>query len=225
MNGIVAKPTLPPLPRLLRAGLTLCCCVLSASLIGAVHTRTWNAAPAAASRATASVRAPVKTVPAHQIEADDHDHDAAQDAADVEPEVELATFQVPPTQRMLEQTASVPAARLAPAAPPAPASPATRVVWMEVTAYCPCKKCCGPRAQGLTASGRHVSYNGGRFVAADRAVPFNTKLLIPGYAAGQAVPVLDRGGAIKGKKLDVYFPSHEQARQWGRRFIPVTVLN
>ena len=30
---------------------------------------------------------------------------------------------------------------------------------------------------------------------------------------------------LKGDKLDVYFPSHEQAKQWGRRFVAVTVLN
>ena len=103
--------------------------------------------------------------------------------------------------------------------------PRTRVIEMEVTAYCPCKKCCGPKAQGITASGRHVSHNDGRFVAADtRILPFHTKLVIPGYAAGEPVPVLDRGGAIKGKKLDVFFDSHQTALQWGRRKVQVTVI-
>src|SRR5207249_4688799 len=45
--------------------------------------------------------------------------------------------------------------------------PSARAVVMEVTAYCPCPKCCGPDAQGITASGRRVSQNGGKFVAAD----------------------------------------------------------
>ena len=100
-----------------------------------------------------------------------------------------------------------------------------RVIWMEVTAYCPCTKCCGPKAQGITASGKKVSYNGGRFVAADTSVlPMHTKLSIPGYHGGMEVKVLDRGGAIKGNKLDVYFPSHRVAKEWGRRFIPVTVI-
>lgn len=99
-----------------------------------------------------------------------------------------------------------------------------RIVWMEVTAYCACTHCCGPNAQGLTASGRPVSYNRGRFVAADtRLLPFYTQLSIPGYHGGEPVPVLDRGGAIKGNKLDVYFDSHETARQWGRRWLPVRV--
>jgi 3D (Asp-Asp-Asp) domain-containing protein len=130
---------------------------------------------------------------------------------------DVAPSIITPVQKTLIPPAAAPARR--------PVAPAYSVRWMEVTAYCACKKCCGPRAQGITASGRPVSFNGGRFVAADRDLSFNTRLRIPGYADGQAVPVLDRGGAIKGDKLDVYFPTHAEARQWGRRFIPVTVLN
>ena len=103
--------------------------------------------------------------------------------------------------------------------------PAPRVIWMEVTAYCACKKCCGPNAQGITASGKRVSYNDGKFVAADTSVlPFGTKLLIPGYH-GEPVEVIDRGGAIKGNKLDVFYASHDEALIWGRQSIPVTVVD
>ena len=109
---------------------------------------------------------------------------------------------------------------------PLPAAAGTRVMWMEVTAYCGCKKCCGANAQGLTASGRSVAYNAGLFVAADTSVlPFGTQLQIPGYAGGEAVEVIDRGSAIRGHRIDVYFPTHEKAKAWGRRWIAVTVLN
>jgi 3D (Asp-Asp-Asp) domain-containing protein len=105
------------------------------------------------------------------------------------------------------------------------APPVARVVWMEVTAYCPCTKCCGPNAHGMTASGRDVSYNGGAFVAADTAqFSFGTKLSIPGYHDGQSVEVIDRGSAIKGDHLDVFFPTHQQALQWGRQRLPVTIV-
>jgi 3D (Asp-Asp-Asp) domain-containing protein len=108
------------------------------------------------------------------------------------------------------------------AAPEAPATP--RVIKMEVTAYCPCTKCCGPKAQGITASGKHVSYNGGKFVAADtKVLPFGRQLVIPGYAGGERVEVVDRGGAIKGYKLDLYFATHAEALQWGRQTLDVTV--
>jgi len=98
-----------------------------------------------------------------------------------------------------------------------------RVMMMEVTAYCPCKECCGKNARGITASGLRVSHNNGLFVAADSALPFHTRLVIPGYASDKPVPVIDRGGAIKGSRLDVFFPTHEEALKWGRRMITVTV--
>lgn len=106
----------------------------------------------------------------------------------------------------------------------APAVRHTRVIMMEVTAYCPCTKCCGPNAAGITASGKRVSYNNSKFVAADTTVlPFGTKLIIPGYASDKAVEVIDRGGAIKGNKLDLFYPTHEEALEWGRQIIPVVV--
>jgi 3D (Asp-Asp-Asp) domain-containing protein len=103
--------------------------------------------------------------------------------------------------------------------------PRVRTMRMEVTAYCPCTKCCGENAQGITASGRDVSYNNSRFVAADTTVlPFHTKLVIPGYHSGATVEVIDRGGAIKGNKLDLYFPTHEEALEWGRQWVDVTIV-
>lgn len=91
----------------------------------------------------------------------------------------------------------------------------------NISAYCPCQKCCGKWANVLprrTASG-HVIRPGDKFVAAPKNVPFGTMIDIPGYGR---VPVLDRGGAIKGNKLDVYFDTHEQALKWGRRYLKVT---
>ncbi len=103
------------------------------------------------------------------------------------------------------------------------ALPGSRAVLMEVTAYCPCQKCCGKGAHGVTASGHPISYNNGQFVAADTSIlPFGTQLVIPGYASAP-VKVIDRGGAIKGNKLDVFFPTHEQARAWGRQWVEVIV--
>jgi 3D (Asp-Asp-Asp) domain-containing protein len=100
----------------------------------------------------------------------------------------------------------------------------SRIVWLEVTAYCPCVKCCGPDAVGVTASGKPVAYNGGAFVAADADLfPFGAKLSIPGYHDGNTVEVIDRGSAIKGAKVDIFFPTHEQAEEWGRQWVAVKV--
>ncbi len=98
--------------------------------------------------------------------------------------------------------------------------------WFTVTAYCPCKKCCGKWAEfHRTASGLPLTYNGGHLVAADtRVLPFHTRVRIPGYAGGQPVPVVDRGSAVKGKMIDVFFPTHEQAKRWGKKRLLVEIL-
>jgi len=90
----------------------------------------------------------------------------------------------------------------------------------RVTAYCPCEKCCGKYADGITASGHRIQ-PGDRFVAAPSEIPFRTLLAIPGYCRGHLVPVLDRGSAIKGNRLDVYFPTHQEALNWGVRYLKV----
>lgn len=101
--------------------------------------------------------------------------------------------------------------------------PATHIVQMIVTAYCPCEKCCGRWADGITASGKPVSANKGRFVAAPAGIPFFNQISIPGYAGGLPVPVLDRGGAINGDRLDVFFPTHAEALAWGRQTLMVAI--
>jgi 3D (Asp-Asp-Asp) domain-containing protein len=100
----------------------------------------------------------------------------------------------------------------------------TVTVRMLVTAYCPCPKCCGKYSDGITASGKSIYANDSRFVAADTSIlPFGTKVSVPGYNGGRPVPVLDRGGKIKGHHLDVFFLTHQRALQWGRRWVDVTV--
>jgi 3D (Asp-Asp-Asp) domain-containing protein len=104
-----------------------------------------------------------------------------------------------------------------------PARPA-RKMWMVVTGYSPDARSCGDSADGRTATLHSVSTNGGKLVAADtRLRPSGTMLSIPGYDAGNVVPVLDCGGAIKGHRLDLLFPTHEQALKWGKKKMLVTV--
>jgi 3D (Asp-Asp-Asp) domain-containing protein len=95
----------------------------------------------------------------------------------------------------------------------------------KVTAYCPCRKCCGAwSGDGKTASGRSIRYNGGCFVAADtRVLPFMTKLSVPGYAGGAPVPVIDRGRNVRGRHIDLFFRSHRQAKRWGSRKMWITI--
>jgi 3D (Asp-Asp-Asp) domain-containing protein len=97
-----------------------------------------------------------------------------------------------------------------------------RTVRMRVTGYCPCAKCCGKYADGITASG-HKIQPGETFVAADKRYAFGTEMVIEDYNDGKPVKVLDRGGAIQGNKLDVFFHTHQEALEWGVRYIDVKV--
>lgn len=99
-----------------------------------------------------------------------------------------------------------------------------KTIMMTVTAYSPDARSCGAWADGITASNRSVWTNGMRLVAADtRVLPMHSMITVPGYAEGEVVPVLDRGGAIKGRRLDVLYPTHEIALKWGVKRLPVTV--
>ena len=101
----------------------------------------------------------------------------------------------------------------------------------KITAYCPCKKCCGKYADGITASGHKIQYND-KLCAAN--FPFHTILDIPGYGIA---PVLDRGGLIKERCIDVLFyeksqdpnltdleRSHQTALEWGVQYLEVKIL-
>ena len=98
------------------------------------------------------------------------------------------------------------------------------VIPMRVTAYSPDARSCGAFADNVTASGYSVWTNGMRLAAADtKLLPFGSLISVPGYDDGAVVPVLDRGGRIKGRRLDVLFPTHEEAMEWGVRQLPVVV--
>ena len=99
-----------------------------------------------------------------------------------------------------------------------------QTIEMQVTAYCPCAKCAGTGSPGVTASGHKIKA-GDVFVAADRRYSFGTKMIIPGYNDDQPVEVLDRGGAIKGDRIDVFFPTHEEALEWGVKDLDVEVYS
>ena len=97
-----------------------------------------------------------------------------------------------------------------------------QVVRMRVTGYCPCEKCCGAFSDGITANNHRIQ-PGDTFVAADRSYRFGTEMVIPGYDKGQPVKVMDRGGAIKGNRLDLFFHTHQDALQWGVQYLDVLI--
>lgn len=81
----------------------------------------------------------------------------------------------------------------------------------KLTAYCGCSKCCG-KSTGITASGTKAKAN--HTIAAPKNFAFGTKIEID----GNIYVVEDRGGAIKGNKIDVYFSSHSEALNFGVKY-------
>jgi 3D (Asp-Asp-Asp) domain-containing protein len=73
---------------------------------------------------------------------------------------------------------------------------------------------------GTTATGTPVGWGA---VAVDPSViPLGSRLGIPGYGLGVAA---DTGGAIQGARIDLWFPTVEQAGAWGSRVVRITVFS
>ena len=87
----------------------------------------------------------------------------------------------------------------------------------NATAYCGCASCCGS-AGGHTASG--TTPKAGRTIATDPSViPLGSKVMIDGHE----YIAEDTGGAIGGKRIDIFFSSHSEALQFGRRSVEVSI--
>lgn len=91
-----------------------------------------------------------------------------------------------------------------------------------VTAYCSCEKCCGEwasnRPNGVVygASGEQLiaDYS----IATDvEVIPYGETILIN----DQEYVAHDCGGAIQGKRIDIYMSSHEKALEWGVQNIEI----
>lgn len=76
---------------------------------------------------------------------------------------------------------------------------------------------------GITFSGVKVKRDLYSTVAADLNVfPIGTILFIPGYGYGV---VADKGGAIKGNELDLYYETvHDVYKLWGKRKLEIYVI-
>ncbi len=81
-----------------------------------------------------------------------------------------------------------------------------------------CKKC-----SGITATGLNLKKNPNlKVISVDpKVIKLGTKVYVQGY--GYAVAG-DTGGAMRGKKIDVFFPSKTKALQWGRKTVKVQIL-
>lgn len=82
------------------------------------------------------------------------------------------------------------------------------------TAYCACSKCCGWNT-GITATGTQAAQ--GRTIAVDpNDIPYGSRVVVI-FADGTQHTYIaeDTGGAIKEKRIDIFFDSHTEALQFG----------
>lgn len=95
----------------------------------------------------------------------------------------------------------------------------------KASAYCSCSACCG-KSTGITASGMKACY--GTVAVDPRVIPLGTRLYIEAsdgsFVYGECIAA-DTGGAIKGNKVDLFFPSHSEALNFGRKNVDVYILD
>lgn len=99
-----------------------------------------------------------------------------------------------------------------------PRSNSNSYITFTATGYCPCSKCCG-KSNGRTAMGTIAQQ--GRTVAMPSSYKFGTKIEIENMGT---FTVEDRGGAIQGNRIDIFFSTHQQALSFGKRQVRLKVL-
>ncbi|MDV7767187.1 ubiquitin-like domain-containing protein [Peribacillus sp. CSMR9] len=93
-------------------------------------------------------------------------------------------------------------------------------IYVSSTAYtASCKGCSGVTSTGVDLK----SSPGAKIIAVDPSViPMGSKVYVEGY--GYAVAA-DKGGAIKGNRIDVFFSSKNDAYRWGAKKVKIRVLD
>lgn len=89
---------------------------------------------------------------------------------------------------------------------------------INASAYTAAADECG-KSDGITASGIKVEEK--RTLACPPAFPFGTKIAIEGMGEYRCE---DRGGAIKGNKIDIYMETKSEAFVFGRRNLSAQVI-
>ncbi|MCM3694687.1 3D domain-containing protein [Neobacillus niacini] len=100
------------------------------------------------------------------------------------------------------------------------AAPSSKEIIVEATAYtASCEGC-----SGITATGIDLLANPNqKVISVDPSViPLGSKVYVEGY--GEAIAG-DTGGAIKGNKIDIFIPTKQEAINFGRKQVKVTILN
>jgi len=89
----------------------------------------------------------------------------------------------------------------------------SELVDFNATAYC---------LKGRTASG--INVRPGVIAADPRVLPIGTVVHLRAGTYTGIYTVLDTGGRIKGRRVDVYVPTHKEAMKFGRRQVKIKIV-
>ncbi|WP_071460875.1 3D domain-containing protein [Bacillus massilinigeriensis] len=130
----------------------------------------------------------------------------------------LRTDIIYPNQRLRVSGSSTPAR---PAAKPTPKKPSNVARTLTVSASAYTANCRG--CSGITATGFNLKKNpNAKVISVDpRVIKLGTRVYVPGY--GYAVAA-DKGGHIKGNRIDLFMSSHQRAINWGRKTVTIQIL-
>ncbi len=83
----------------------------------------------------------------------------------------------------------------------------------HATAYC---------VTGIAKSGTMIAP--GHVAADPRVIPLGSMIYVDSPLMGGIYQVLDTGELVKGKIIDIFIPSYERCKEFGRRIVKVKVL-
>jgi 3D (Asp-Asp-Asp) domain-containing protein len=83
----------------------------------------------------------------------------------------------------------------------------------HATAYC---------VTGITKSG--VAVSPGHVAADPKVIPLGSMIYVDSPLMGGIYQVRDTGEMVKGKIIDIFIPSYERCKEFGRRMVKVKVL-
>lgn len=126
-------------------------------------------------------------------------------------------------QPTLEVAGQIPEDETPPAESPATKAPEAKLVDVITEKPMETYSATAYSLRGRTASGQYVTRG---LIAADpRVLPLGTRVRLDAGPWSGEYLVADTGGAIKGKKIDIWTPSTREALQFGRRNVKLTVLS
>ncbi|MEW6209568.1 MAG: 3D domain-containing protein [Acidobacteriota bacterium] len=141
------------------------------------------------------------------------DEKTAKPAASAEPVPDEAANKKPVEDNSLTPTKPVTESAKPDSAKPETKSEEENFLEFQATAYC---------LKGRTASGEYVRPG---IIAADpRVLPLGTVVHIKAGRHTGTYTVADTGGLIKGRKVDIYFPTRREAIQFGRQRVMIKVV-